>query len=318
MNDNVLNLAKLIGEPINPQLPVPVAISEIADLDTAEPGEKVFYFASEDTDPDEIYYVNTSTGAMVRVRRTPVADTELTFQGLNSRLEYVLVDAILASPDTNVLARKKARISAGMDKLELKLILDAIISDSGVTTITPASGEDLYDVVMNMKHDVEDYGNDYVLLCGSNVMNALDTFDKDNAGTFNYNVTIKDMLAKNGIKAVKVFGQVKTGSAANNESDSGSTASLLDANKCVLVARNSTIAQGKPLHFVRRKVSADIAALMGASVDTAQRALIVNPTPVNVAGVNTLAYGVYGYESIIWAVKNVNAIVKSADLTSIL
>jgi len=49
--------------------------------------------------------------------------------------------------------------------------------------------------------------------------------------------------------------------------------------------------------------------LMGATVDNAQRALIVNPTPVNLAGVNTLAYGVYGYESIIFCITNPKAIV---------
>ncbi|GAG02799.1 unnamed protein product, partial [marine sediment metagenome] len=40
-------------------------------------------------------------------------------------------------------------------------------------------------------------------------------------------------------------------------------------------------------------------------------------TPVNNAGVNTLAYGVYGYESIIFTITNPKAIVIS-DLTAIL
>ena len=33
-----LEIAKLIGEPINPALPVPVALSELADLGTAGAG----------------------------------------------------------------------------------------------------------------------------------------------------------------------------------------------------------------------------------------------------------------------------------------
>ena len=65
-------------------------------------------------------------------------------------------------------------------------------------------------------------------------------------------------------------------------------------------------------------ISADIAKLMGADVDNTQRALIVNPVPVNVAGSNTLAYGVFGYESIIWCLKNRKAVVKSANLASII
>ena len=52
------------------------------------------------------------------------------------------------------------------------------------------------------------------------------------------------------------------------------------------------------------KISPDIAKLMGADVDTAQRALIVNPTPVNKSGIPTLAYAIYGYESNIFTITN--------------
>lgn len=304
-----LEIAKLIGEPINPSLPVPVAIDAIADIDTAEPGEKVFYFASEDSDVDEIYDVD-SEGAITVVKRVPMSDTALTFKGLNSKLQYVLLDSVLSSPDTDVLARKKGAISRGMDKLELRLILKAIMDAGTVTTITPATGEDLYDVIVRAKHALEDYGDNYVLLCGSAVKEAIDTYDKDKAGTFNYNVGLVAKLKELGIQVIKIFGKVKyTGDSVAER--------LLDTNKFILVARNSTIAQGKPLHFVRRRISPEIAKLMGADVDTAQRALVVNPTPVNVSGTNTLGYGVYGYESYIWCIKNIKAIVKSASLSSI-
>ena len=318
MNGMTLKIAKLIGSPINEQLPVPMTLAEIADLDTAKPGEKVFYFANRDDDPDEIYYVNTSTGEMVTVKRSPVSDTELTFQGLNSRIEYVLVDSILSSPDTSVLARKKEHISQGMDKLELKMILDALIASADIAEIAIPSGGDLYDVIMDAKHAVEDYGDDFVLLAGSDVKEKIDTYDKDEASSHYYKAGIREMLSNVGIKVIKVFGNVKTGTAADNKADTGTTQRLLSSSKFILVARNSTIAKGKPIEFVRKEISADIARLMGAQVDKLQRALIVNPTPVNVTGVNTLAYGVYGYESVIEAIKNRKAIVKSANLASIL
>lgn len=318
MNGVTLRIASLIGSPINEQLPVPMSISEISDVSVAEPGEKVYYFASRDNDPDEIYYVNTTTGAMVTVKRNPVADTELTFQGLNSRLEYVLVESILSSPDVNVLARKKDHIASGMDKLELKLILDAIIASSDVSTISIPSGGDLYDTIMDAKHTVEDYGDNFVLLVGSTVKEKIDTYSKDKAGSHYYDTSLKKMLDDAGIKVIKVFGTVKTGTATDNADDTGTSQRLLSSSKFILVARDSTIADGKPLHFVRRKISADIAKLMGADVDSAQRALIVNPTPVNVSGTNTLAYGVFGYESIIYCLKNRKAVVKSCDLASII
>lgn len=305
-----LEIAKLVGEPINPSLPVPMAISAIADVDSADPGEKVFYFASEDTDDDEIYDVDVN-GAITVVKRVPLADTALTFKGLNSKLEYVLLDSVLSSPDVDVLARKKEAITRGMDKLELRLILKAIVDAGGITTITPTSNEDLYDVIMRAKHTLEDYGDSYALLCGSAVKEAIDTYDKDKASSFNYNVGLTAKLRELGMDVMKIFGTVKTTGDSAQER-------LLDTNKFIMVARNSTIAKGKPIHFVRRRISADIAKLMGADIDQAQRALVVNPTPVNVSGTNTLGYGVYGYESIIWAIKNKRAVVKSADLSAIL
>lgn len=311
MDKNIqLEIAKLIGEPINPSLPVPVEIGAIADLDTANPGEKVFYFGVEDTDVDEILDV-ASDGRITNVRREPLGDTALSFKGLNSMLEHVLVDTVVASPDIDILGRKKEAITRGMDKLELRLILNAIFAAGGIDTISIASGEDLYDVILKAKHTLEDYGDNYVLLCGSRVKEAIDAYDKKKAGTFNYNVSLSAKLVELGIEVIKVYGKVKTTGDAN-------PVRLLDANKFIIVARNSRIAQGKPLHFVRRRVNPEIAKLMGANVDEAQRAIVVVPTPVNITGFNTLGYGVYGYESMIWAIKNKRAIKKSVDLSAIL
>jgi hypothetical protein len=56
---------------------------------------------------------------------------------------------------------------------------------------------------------------------------------------------------------------------------------------------------------------------MGATVDNAQRAIIVNPTPVIDSGANKRAIGIYGLESVIFCLTNPKAIATS-DLTSIL
>jgi len=320
-NENYqLEIAKQVGEPINAQLPVPVEISAIADTFTAEPGEKVWRYTAFDTAVDTILDVE-SDGSIKPVKRSPTGDAELTFKGLNSKLEYVLIDDILAESDnTQVLARRKASIIRGMDKRELKLILDAVLAKTagylpGVDPheYTVASADDLYDCIMGMKHLVEDYGDGYVLLVGSTVKEKIDTYDKDNASTFNYNVTLTTRLSELGVKVMKVFGKVEV-------TDGAGEVALMDAKKMVLVAVNSRIAEGKPVKFVRRKVSPDIAKLMGADVDSAQRALIVNPTPVVVAGGsvgnNRLAYGIYGYESIIFTITNPKAIC-ICDATSV-
>ena len=317
MKNPQLEIAKLIGQPINVQLPVPVELGAIADVFTAEVGEKVWRYTAFDTSLDTCLQVD-SAGAITLVKRTPTGDAELTFDGLNSKMEYVLIDDILSETDNvQVLARRKESITRSMDKRELYAIVTALLAKTAgfLPGVNPAeytvgSSKDLYDVIIGMKHLVEDYGDGFVLLVGSTVKEKIDTYDKDNVGSFRYNIALISRLREIGIEVIKVFGNVEL-------TDGGGETAIMDSKKLILVAKNSRIAEGKPIKFVRRKISPDIARLMGAEVDSAQRALIVNPTPVNNAGVNTLAYGVYGYESVIWTITNPKAIC-IADATLIL
>ena len=314
-----LEISKLIGQPINYQLPVPVELNEICNIDTVEPGEMLWRYTNVDADLDTILVVDTSDGKLIQVKRIPLGETQISFKGLNSKKEYVLVDAVLASPDTKVLGRKKEAITRAMDKRELKLVIDGIEAgtqtpgNASVQAYTLASGDDLYDAIIAMKHLVEDYGDDYVLLVGSSVKEAIDLYDKDKAGTFNYSVTLIAKLKELGIKPMKIFGKVES-------TDGGGEAVLMNTKHMILVARNSRVAQGKPIWFVRRKISPEIAKLMGADVDNAQRALMVGQTPeiVDFSGVsaNVLGFSVVGYESVIFAIPNPKMLV-TCDATSI-
>lgn len=324
--DLYLEIAKLIGEPINTQLPIPVELTMICDTFTAEPGEHVWRYSSLDNTADVMLDVDTN-GVITVIKRTPLHDVELTFKGLNSKLDYVLVEDILNKVDTNALARRKAAITRGMDKRELKLILDAIVTPSstyypsnevvnaGPYAVAVASGDDLYDVILKAKHAIEDYGDQYVMLAGRTVKEKIDTYDKDHATTFRYNVTLTAKLKELGIDVYKIFGKVSEDGTSETEEV------LLDAKTFILVAQNSRIAEGKPVKFVRRNISADIAKQMGAEVDNMQRALIVNPTPVQqvISGTrqSVLAYGVFGYESVIFFIANPLAIYV-ADCNAIL
>jgi len=317
-----LEIAKLIGEPISTQLPVPVELGMIADTFTAEAGEHVWKYSTLDDTYDVVLSVDTSNGAITVVKRTPLGDVEMPFQGLNSKMEYVLVDAVLASPDTDILSRRKESITRGMDKRELATIFNAIQASVTGNAYVPAeaceeivagSGEDLYDLIVKMKHAVEDWGDNYVLLVGSTAKEAIDNYDKSKAGTFMNGLSLITKLTQLGIEVVKVFGKY----CDNTTESDGNNKAILGATKMILVARNSRIAEGKPVKFVRRKIAPAIAQLMGADVDKAQRALVVGGVPVNVAGTNTLAYSCYGYESIIFAITNPKAI-KHADAKDVI
>lgn len=351
--DLALEISKLIGEPINPQLPVPMELTQIADTFTAEPGEHVWRYSALDSYSDDSLDVDTN-GVITVVRRTPLHDVELSFKGLNSPLDYVLVEDVLNRVDTNALARRKAAIARGMDKIELKLILDAMFNTYSGTTfdrntntylpltdakvypsnqmvvggnnpgiLVATSGWDLYDVILAAKHDIEDYGDNFIMMAGRTVKEKIDTYDKDHVTTFRYNITLSQKLKELGIDIVKIFGKISlTVSAdATGNAQSESDVPLLDYKKFILVARDSRIAEGKPVKFVRRNVSPDIAKQMGAEVDNLQRVLIVNPTPVQqiISGTrqSVLAYGIYGYESIIMFIANPKAI-KAVDCSAII
>lgn len=172
--DKALNLeiSKLIGEPVDIRKPVPFEIMAVADvLPTAEPGEKCWIYSSVDDEAEYILAVD-GDGVITTIKKSPLGDTEISFAGFNSRLEYVLVDDVLGSPDTQVLARKKEKITRGLDKRELSLLINAIegTADTGsfkdnlpsgasIQSNDASTGDDLYDVIMAMKHKLEDYGD---------------------------------------------------------------------------------------------------------------------------------------------------------------
>jgi len=310
-----LEIAKLIGQPISTKLPVPFEVAAVADIDTALAGEHVYRYSALDTDADVILQVNTSTGGIDVIKRSALGDTELSFTGLQSKLEYVLVDDILNNPDTKKLSRRKGSITRGMDKREVKFLIDLIETAStvlkpgdDVTDYDAETAEDLYDIFIGMKHDVEDYGTDFIALISTDVKEAIDTYDKDNVASFNYRIGLREELKKMDInEIIKVFGQVASVTAETE-------AAIMASGHGILVARNSRIAEGKPIKFVRRILNADMAALMGAEVDSAQRALIAGTTPVNISGTNTLGYSIYGAEWVCYFISNPKAIVRCDEM----
>ena len=321
-----MEMAKVVGQPINPSLPVPLELSEIADIDTVEPGEDVDVFTNMDLDADEILDVDTTNATITVVKRSPLGVTNLTFKQLNSKLERVNLPDLLASKDYKVLARKKGRLTHSMDKTEVRTIIAGVFNASlaranggppanvAVPIVSVASGDDLYDVLKNMIETVEDYGDNYALLCGVNVYSAINSYDKDKVASHNYKVGLVDDLNAQGVKRIKVFGKVA------NTGDSGTPARLMDTDKCMLVARNSRIAPGKPIAFIRRKIST--ADFPGLEVEGGlERGYIYANIPmfdtIGGTGYNLLSFGVQAFESVIFSILNSKAIVVSGDLSSL-
>jgi len=75
-----------------------------------KPGEHVWRIQNIDTNVDVVLSVD-SDGKITTVKRSPLSDVELTFTGYNSKMDYVLVDDILNSVDTDALSRRKEAIT---------------------------------------------------------------------------------------------------------------------------------------------------------------------------------------------------------------
>jgi len=299
-----VEIAKAIGSPIDPNIPVNPVIMSIADTDAVPAGEDCYTFVA-DSEVDTVLTI--SSGVIAEVKVIPNGTTPLSFTYFDSGLNYVLSKDIMETKDSSKMARTKVRLVRGLDKKELKSVIDLGLAATTITPIIQATDEDVLDVIIRMKQAIENYGDNYVLLVGSSVKALIDTYDKDNAktGLNSYRIGINETLAGMGIKVIKVSGKIKTDS---------SDVPLLAVSTALLVALDSTLQIGKPFVSVRRIIAPELAAGMGIEVTDAQRGLFVANTPVIVAGANTLGYAIYGFENICIALINPYAVVKCATI----
>lgn len=298
---------QLINEPIDPNLRCPVELVDIVNYRESEAGETVEYFASaaQDRADDDIFAADAN-GTITYHKVALKSVIALTFVGLQSKLETVLIEEILNSKDQSALAQKKDAIIRAMDSEEVRRIINLVLAATS-QKITKVSGEDLLDVIIRMKQKVSNFATDYVLLVASDVMDKIESYDKENVSNFNYKMSIMEEIAKLGIKkVVKVLG---------NSGFAGGDTPVLAAGKAVLVGRNSNLSAGRPITFLRRKFSKEIAELSGAAEGAVRLVDVAKtPTVINGSGANTLGYGVFGYESLIQVLTNYRAVSYSENI----
>ena len=286
---------ELIGSPVDPNLVVPVEFMDIVDYKPSEAAESVEYFNTDHSGVDDIYAADAAGTITYHkiVLQTPIA---LTFSGLQSKMETILLDEIMNSKDQTAMASKKDGIIRAMDKEEARRVCNLVLAVPS-QEVTLDTEDDILAGLIKMVQKVADYSTDYILLVGSTVMNAIDTYDIDNVATHNYELGIRARLATMGVKnIVKVIGEVNA-------------TPVLVATKAILVGRNSNLAQGRPIKFRRRKFSGQVAELAGAKEgDTRLVSIAKTPQVINAANANTLGYGCCGYESIMAVLTNYRAV----------
>lgn len=288
-----LEIAKILGEPKDPRKPYTNLVELICETDTANPEDYVYVFdVLQDTDK---VYVITSTGEVTQENVSPDTPATLSFADIASP-EYYIKITDLAKAKEKTLARKVETINRALNAYEnykvISLIDASIQSDKSFSL---ASGEDHfnYEHLVNMISAIEDYADDYVLVCGSTIRKDIRLWDwKDNKYT-----SLAEALKELNVEIKKINQTVTI--------DDAST-SVLAATKAYLVGRNSEV--GRPVLFVRKKL--DTISMLGGVIsedgDAPERLIFASPNPVTVVGSSKryLAVGVTGYEEIAGAVVN--------------
>jgi len=299
---------QLINEPVNPNLKCPVELVDIVNFKESEAGEIVEYFASpaQDRAVSGIYSADAD-GSLTYVKIDLATTLPLTFTGLQTKLETILIEDILNSHDQTAMAVKKSSLIYQLDSKEIQNCLNLVLGAS-TQEVIKNTGEDLLDVIIALKQKVADYCSDYILLVAPDVMDEIEKYDKENVSHFNYKMNIMEEIAKYGIKKlVKVVGEVNY---------NGATTPVLANGTAILIGRFSDIStNGRPITLFRRKFSKPVAESVGCPEGASRLCEIVpTPIPVNLSGKQTLGYSIFAYESIIQVLTNYRACSWSTEI----
>jgi len=312
-NEFEVKISKLIGEPVSKNLKAPINLDLICNVDTVPAGEKVFEVQGIDPDLDTVLDTD-SEGNVTAVKKTQVGTAVVTFKELESPLYYRKLGDLINNEDVEALSRANDSIARGIDKREILVVLNGIINASStnptqdathkqILKVVASSGDDLYDVLDGALRKVEDYGTNFVWLCGTDAFKSIGRYKKTKAGTYHYEINlVQDMKDLGATDPIKVSGKVKT-------TTNGNPTPLLNSKYVIFVATG----EEKPIDFVRRAIPPALAKMTGGTVDRQYRLALVKGL---LTGDTKTTVGVFAWESFASVIKNPLGIVV-VDLSAI-
>jgi len=295
---DALEIAKIIGEPIDPQKPYPDVLTAIADTDTALPEDYIYYFDAL-LETDKVYII-TSSGSVTQENVVPDTPVLLSFADIASPEYYVKITD-LAKAKERTLARKVATINRAMNAYETyKLIslIDAAVQADKKFTLTSGTSTFNYQNLVYMIDSIQDYSDTFHLLAGTTIDRDIRLWD----WTDNKYTSLKSALGDLNVTVHRQFGSVTVDDVA---------VSILAPTYAYLVGVSTPM--GKPILWVRKQLN-DIDFLGGALYDNGdkpERLVFVSPNPVQVEGTaRFLAVAITGLEEYAAAVKNPYALAR--------
>lgn len=292
-----IELARTIGQPLDPRKKYTDLISKVCTTDTAEPGERIYYFDAL-VDTNKIYVI-TSTGEVTQENVSPDTDTALTFIDIASPEYYVKLTDLAGSVESSVLGRKKATINRALNAEENRYIISlmntACVSQGNVMDMRSGESRFNYQHLVELLEMVVDYSDDYALVAGSQVAQDVVLWNwTDNK--------YHDLLS--AFKALNVE-LVRIGSTESVQREgAGVDTDVITSTTAYIVGRNNVM--GRPVLFVRKKLNdiEKIGGLIQESGEKPERLIFVSPNPIQVSSTRYLAVGMTGWEEIVAAVTN--------------
>jgi len=305
---DVLEIARILGEPVDPAKRYPDIVEAIAETDTADPDEYVYYHDVL-VETDKVVTI-TASGELSSEGVSPHDPTAFTFIDMASPEYYVKVTD-LAKAKEATLARKLRTINRSLNAYEnsymTSLAAAAAATVSHQHDLSATGTRFSYDNLIYLLQDLVDYGDNYVLLMGANIDQDIKLWNWNDNKYHDLNVA----LASLNIERVRVNANVTI---------DGSSTAMLSTNKAYLIARSSEV--GKPFLFVRKRLN-DIELLGGAiksNGEKPERLVFISPNPIAVTVTTAkryLAVGLTGYQEIVCACINPYAVSEFTRLNTI-
>ena len=278
-------VASILNESYDPELPIAEMISAIMNTASAEPHESVYYFTP--TLPVKKVYLLTSNCNVTQEAVTPASKNTLAFTSIVTPSYWICLDDLL-NGDMNILDLYAETIQEALNREEIYAVLAlvdaAAIARGNVFGLDSGKLKFDYPKLVEMRKAIRKYGRKLVLITGPNVTEDVELMQYD-ANKFSP-VNIKDVVDM-WIPVEDL--QVTIGGAATD---------VIDADTAYLVAVSDSKAN-KPGYFVRRKINA---AILSGTTDTTmvakERAVIVSGMIQPLGTVESFSKGLAGFEQV--------------------
>jgi len=278
-------LASVLNESYDPELPIPEVIAAIMNVASAEPHEHVYYFTP--TLPVKKVYILSGNCNVTQEAVSPATRNDLAFTTIVTPDYFICLDELL-NGDMNILDLYAEDIQEALNREEilavLRLVDAAAVARSNVFGLDSGKLKFDYPKLVEMRKAIRKYGKTLVLITGANVTEDVELMQYD-ANKYSP-INIKDVV------------DMWIPLEALDVTVNGTPTVVLDADTAYLVAVSDS-KKNRPGYFVRRKIDGSIlSGLQDTTMVAKERAVIVTGMNKPVATVEKFAKGIAGLEQV--------------------